>query len=83
MDIIYHGGVLEIESLEPKMTYDRHINPTHPSDLTLEWIDSLGVKHSHLLGYIEHNNAGSVEITVEHDNSISVADKIRDLPWPL
>lgn len=84
MDITYHGGVIQIATLEPKMSYGRYINPIGESDLTLEWFDSMGAKHSHMIEvYIEHNYAGSVEITVEPDNTVSVMDKVRSMPWPL
>ena len=81
VDITCHGGVIHIAALEPTMSYGRYINPTHGTDLTLEWIDSMGVKHSHTVGvYMERNYVGSVEITVEPDNRVSVTDKIRSQP---
>ncbi|MHC4630879.1 MAG: hypothetical protein ACYS9C_06365 [Planctomycetota bacterium] len=84
LDITYHGGVIKIGALELKISYGQYINPTHPTDLTLEWSDSMGAKHSHTIGvYIEPNNAGSVEITVEPENRVSVTDKVKFRPWPL
>jgi len=84
VDIAYEVGVIQIDALEPKMSYGRYINPTYSTGLTLKWCDSSGVKHSHDIGvYLQHNYSGSVEITVESDNSVVVTDKVRSLPWPL
>ena len=87
LTITYQSGVIQIAALEPKMSYGRYINPIGESGLTLEWFDSLGAKHSHMNieVYFEHNYAGSVEITVEPDNRVSVTDKVRVtlMPCPL
>ena len=78
LTITYLGGVIQIATLEPKMSYGQYINPTHPTDLTLEWFDSSGAKHSNMINvYIEPSFAGSVEITVEPDNRVSVTEKVR------
>jgi len=84
IDIIYSGGIIDIPELAPSTSCGQYINPDWESDLTLEWFDSSGAKHSHTIGeYIEHNYAGSVEITLEPDNKVSVTSKIRLMPWPL
>ncbi|MHC4172443.1 MAG: hypothetical protein ACYST5_05815 [Planctomycetota bacterium] len=82
MVITYTGGVIQIVALDPKMSYGKYIKPSHPGELTLEWSDSMGAKHSHMIGvYIEQGYAGSVEITVEPDNRVSVRDNVG--LWPL
>jgi hypothetical protein len=80
IDITYSVGVIHIAELAPGASYGRYANPKGGSDLSLEWSDSSG-KHSDTLGvYFEHNYAGSVEIAVEPDSRVSVADKIRLFP---
>ena len=78
------GGVIQIVALDPKMSYGKYIKPPHPGELTLEWSDSMGAKHSHMIEvYIEQGYAGSVEITVEPDNRVSATGKVGLMPWLL
>jgi hypothetical protein len=76
--IAYSGGATHITGLGPGTSRGQYINPKWESDLTLEWLDSAGMEHSYAMGvYIEHNYSGSVEITVEPGNRVSVTDKVR------
>lgn len=78
LKIIYRGGTIQIGELEPKRSYGRYINPAGESDLTLEWVDSLGAKRSHRLEvYIETNYIGSVDVTVEPGNTVSMKKKVN------
>jgi hypothetical protein len=78
MNIVYRSGVIHIAELEPKTSCGRYVNPTCESDLTLEWLDSSGAKHSHGVDtYLDPNYAGSVKITLKPDNKISVTQKVR------
>lgn len=78
LGIIYRGGVRQIAELEPTRSCARYINPAGESYLTLEWVDSLGAKHSHSLGvYINTNYIGSVDVTVEPGNTVSMKKKVN------
>ena len=77
LKIVYRGGVSQIGELEPKRSHGRYVNPSGESDLTLEWVDSLGARYSHRVGvYIGTNYVGSVDITVEPGNTVSMKDKV-------
>jgi hypothetical protein len=72
LGIIYQGGVSQIAELEPTRSCARYINPAGASYLILEWVDSLGAKHSHSLRvYINTNYIGSVDVTVVPGNTVS------------
>ena len=78
VDIAYWRGVIHIGALKPKTSRARYVNPPGESDLTLEWFDVSGVKHARRLGvYIETNYAGSIQVTVESGNRVSVTEKVR------
>ena len=79
INISYVRGVVHVAALEPAASCARYVNPTGgDADLRLEWFEPSGAKHSHAIDvYIEHNYSGSVEITVEPGNRVSVTDKVR------
>ena len=78
MKIYYTGGHISHPQLAPETSYRTHVNPNGESDLKIEWTDSLGVRQSHKIDvYFERNYAGSIKITVEPDNSVSVIDEVN------
>lgn len=76
--ITYTGGVVRIAELKPKTSSGRRVNPRGESHLVVEWVDSLGHRHSQRVDvYFETNYRGRIDITVEPDNTIVWTDVIR------
>jgi len=76
--ITYTGGVVRIPELKPKTSYGRRINPDGDSHLVVEWVDSVGQRHSHYVDvYFEHKYRGRIDISVESGNMIRWTDTTK------
>lgn len=78
VEIAYSGGTIHVGTLEPKGSYGQWVNPNSASIWNMEWFGSSGAKESLAIDvYVERNYSGSVEITVEHDGTVAVVDRVK------
>lgn len=74
----YTGGHYQIPILTPDASTKRRINPTSESNISIEFKDHNGNKHSSLVDvYIESEHSGSLDVELNENGSITWKDDLK------
>lgn len=83
MHIKFHGGCKFKEKLKAGGLFETTVNPSRPSGLIVEFIDSAYKQHFRKIDtYIDHNYSGAIYITIHSDGKATYKEDITCSYFP-